>query len=106
MERYTKRLDDGQAVMDCQNCPVSWVNEPNSDCTALYCRNRLKDRVAAIEDILGDYGLDRLRELVEADLEGRCSISPKLVCMDEVTTPTPEQYRWMMGRFLKGEQDG
>lgn len=65
MERYTKRLDDGQAVMDCQNCPVSWVNEPNSDCTALYCRNRLKDRVAAYEDILGDdYDLDRVKEAV------------------------------------------
>lgn len=99
------------------------------------------DRLAAIEDILGnDYDLDRLRELLEAckglepseiaesklliatrkdpeklarmaelvqaDREGRCSISPKLICIDEVTTPTPEQYRWMMGRFLKGEQDG
>ena len=106
MERYTKRLDDGQAVMDCQNCPVSWVNEPNSDCTALYCRNRLKDRVAAYEDILGDdydldrlsvlvnqrmtmredvaarmklvggIPLDRLRELVRADRDGRCVVLP------------------------------
>lgn len=48
----------------------------------------------------------RLRELVEADRDGRCSISKKMVCMDEVTTPTPEQYRWMMGRFMKGEQNG
>lgn len=32
-------------------------------------------RLKAIEDILGDdYDLDRLRELVEADLEGRCEI--------------------------------
>ena len=31
-------------------------------------------RLAAIEDILGyDYDLDRLRELVEADREGRCA---------------------------------
>lgn len=64
-------------------------------------------RLKSIEDILGDdYDLDRLRELVQADRDGRCSISPKLICIDEVTTPTPEQYRWMMGRFLKGEQDG
>lgn len=34
-------------------------------------------RLAAIEDILGDeYELDRLRELVEADREGRCVILP------------------------------
>lgn len=33
-------------------------------------------RLAAIEDILGDeYDLDRLRELVEADRDGRCYIA-------------------------------
>lgn len=32
-------------------------------------------RLAAIEDILGDeYDLDRLRELVQADREGRCVV--------------------------------
>lgn len=36
------------------------------------------DRLADIEDILGDdYDLDRLRELVEADREGRIKILPK-----------------------------
>lgn len=50
MERYTKRLNDGQAVMDCQGCPESWRSVPGSGCTALYCRDRLKDRVAAYED--------------------------------------------------------
>ena len=35
------------------------------------------DRLAAIEDILGDeYELDRLCELVEADREGRCVVLP------------------------------
>lgn len=34
-------------------------------------------RLAAIEDILGDdYDLDRLRELVKADREGRCVVLP------------------------------
>lgn len=34
-------------------------------------------RLAAIEDILGDsYDLDRLRELVQADREGRCVVLP------------------------------
>lgn len=38
---------------------------------------RIYNRLAAIEDILGDeYDLERLRELVEADREGRCGISP------------------------------
>lgn len=35
------------------------------------------DRLSQIEDILGkDYNLDRLRELVEADKDGRCVILP------------------------------
>lgn len=34
-------------------------------------------RLAAIEDILGDeYDLDRLRQLVEADRDGRCVVLP------------------------------
>lgn len=37
----------------------------------------LVSRLGAIEDILGaDYDLDRLRELVEADREGRCVVLP------------------------------
>lgn len=35
------------------------------------------DRLAAIEDILGDdYDLDHLRELIEADKAGRCVVLP------------------------------
>ena len=35
------------------------------------------NRLAAIEDILGDdYDLDRLKELVEADRDGRCIVLP------------------------------
>ena len=75
MKRLTKRLEDGQAVMDCTGCPESWNTNPVGKCTALYCRNMLKDRLASIEDILGDeYELDRLRELVKADKEGRVEI--------------------------------
>ena len=41
---------------------------------------RIYNRLAAIEDILCDggdeYDLDRLRELVEADREGRCVVLP------------------------------
>ena len=42
------------------------------------------DRLAAIEDILGDdYDLDRLRELVEADRAGKCVILPDSYYRDE-----------------------
>lgn len=35
------------------------------------------ERLCAIEDILGDdYDLDRLKEIVEADKEGRCIVIP------------------------------
>lgn len=45
------------------------------------------DRLAAIEDILGDeYELDRLRELVKADKEGRCAVLP-----DKIKTPILEK---------------
>ena len=53
MERLTKRDTDGQAMMDCEKCKADWTGKhgkPMVDCTALYCRNRLKDRLAAHED--------------------------------------------------------
>ena len=53
MERLTKRDTDGQAMMDCEKCEADWTGKhgkPMADCTALYCRNRLKDRLAAYED--------------------------------------------------------
>ena len=41
-------------------------------------------RLAAIEDILGDeYDLERLRELVGADREGRCVVLPEGGCEDK-----------------------
>lgn len=45
---------------------------------------KIVSRLQEIEDILGDtYGLDRLRELVEADKAGRCVLHP-LKAEDEV----------------------
>lgn len=103
MERLTKRDTDGQAMMDCQKCEADWTGKhgkPMVDCTALYCRNRLKDRLAAYEDtrltpercaefaradaegryiIMRDAeqeGVARLRELAEADKEGRLFLLP------------------------------
>lgn len=100
MERLTKRDNDGQAMMDCEKCKADWTGKhgkPMDDCTALYCRNRLKDRLAAYEDrecapeeVLPKDKADeialklmrladleslcsytRLRELAEADKDGR-----------------------------------
>ena len=105
MERLTKRDNDGQAMMDCQKCKADWTGKhgkPMVDCTALYCRNRLKDRIAAYEDSgcapeevlpkdkadeialklmrLADLeslcSYTRLRELAEADKDGRVVVLP------------------------------
>jgi len=72
MERLTKRDTDGQAIMDCEKCKADWTGKhgkPMVDCTALYCRNRLKNRLAAYEDT----GLtpERCAEFARADAEGR-----------------------------------
>ncbi len=53
MERLTKRDTDGQVMMDCEKCKADWAGrhgQPMCDCTSLYCRNRLKNRLAAYED--------------------------------------------------------
>ena len=105
MKRLTKRNTDGQATMDCQKCEADWTGKhgkPMVDCTALYCRNRLKDRLAAYEDSecepeevlpkdkadeialklmrLADLeslcNYTRLRELAEADKDGRLVVLP------------------------------
>ena len=103
MERLTKRDADGQAMMDCQKCEADWTGKhgkPMVDCTALYCRNRLLDRLVKYEDtrltpdqiesmymenkelvsFLCTNGEDRaielVIELVKADVEGRVVILP------------------------------
>ena len=104
-ERMTKRDTDGQAMMNCEKCKADWTGKhgkPMVDCTALYCRNRLKDRLAAYEDrgcapeeVLPKDKADeislklmrladlesicsytRLRELAEADKDGRVVVLP------------------------------
>lgn len=100
-ERMTKRDTDGQAMMDCEKCKADWTGKhgkPMADCTALYCRNRLLDRLAAYEDTgltpeeikapltedaminLAAQALgvepSRLRELAEADKDGRVVALP------------------------------
>lgn len=78
MKRLTERnCNSGDYYMKCsKNC----YNEcaENIDCEDLY---ELIDRYGAIEEIIGDYSyIDRLRELVEADREGRCHIGRCVEC--------------------------
>jgi hypothetical protein len=104
-KRMTKRDTDGQAMMDCQKCKADWTGKygkPMADCTAMYCRNRVKDRLAEYEDTgltpeevlpkdkadeialklmrLADLeslcNYTRLRELAEADKDGRLLVPP------------------------------
>lgn len=120
MERLTKRDTDGQAMMDCEKCKADWTGKhgkPMVDCTALYCRNRLKDRLAAyeeteltpeefhaywvfLEDLIGEQKasetLDRFRQLVKADKAGRLVVLPCKVgdTVYEVTSrKTISEYR-------------
>ena len=57
-------------------CGEVCKSRDNEGCNGCPIANAF-DRLAAIEDILGDdYDLDRLKELVEADKEGRLIVSP------------------------------
>lgn len=59
-------------------------------------QRRVWERLKSIEDILGgDYNLDRLRELVQADREGRCVVT-ELAPGDEV---------WVVERDEDGNPD-
>lgn len=65
MKRLTYRDNEGRA---------QWAPELLEDNTGM-AGSVIRSFVAAIEDILGDeYDLDRLRELVQADREGRCVV--------------------------------
>ena len=61
------------------------------------------ERLKLIEDILGnDYDLDRLRELVQADREGRCFITPFVAMVEQSLMNgemTPEKDQRFNGRY-------
>ena len=98
MDRLTKRVTDGQAMMDCEKCKADWTGKHGKsmvDCTPLYCRNRLKDRLAAYEETgltpeqcenakaIIEYAFsadtskaERIRELLKADKDGRLVVLP------------------------------
>lgn len=78
MERLTDHENEHYNQPGCNSCSdYRWRSCKESgeidDCIQRLTWLRLLD----IEDILGDdYDLDRLRELVEADREGRCVVLP------------------------------
>lgn len=75
MERLTKRFEGiEEASLSCERCGKNAIYECWSQEN---CTQTAVDRLASIEDILGDtYDLDRLRELVEAGKDGRCVVLP------------------------------
>ena len=79
MERLTKRDTDGQAMMDCEKCKADWTgkhSKPMVDCTALYCRNRIKARLAAYEDTgLEPEEINDLASVREISPEAECAIN-------------------------------
>lgn len=73
MARMTKRFPDGKAVVVCDSCE----QKKDKQCTFSECRVSLIKRLAAYEDIAELCGgLDRLRELAEADKDGRVVVPP------------------------------
>lgn len=65
MERLTRYFYENCAGVNCEKCGRKKTGKCN---TSADCAQTIADRLAKIEDILGDdYDLDRLRELVEAD---------------------------------------
>ena len=76
MERLTRRWGpeeeqiSGHAICEFSHCPEDTL------CTSCVYGQK-NNRLADIEDILGDnYDLDRLKQLIEADREGRCVVLP------------------------------
>ena len=71
--------------VSCKECRMNWLQLQQT----MKIPNII-DRLAAYEDILGgEYDLDRLRELAQADREGRCVVLP--------ATPDQIIYRWRKG---------
>lgn len=60
--------------------PYNWERECDRCIKLGQWKNEALIRLSKIEDILGDeYDLDRLKELVQADREGRCVLLPRKV---------------------------
>ena len=111
MERLTIKRDEKNVF---QSMYYAECKEYADGCGVISCpfdcpceiEQALFDRLGAIEEILGDgYDLDRLRELVEADRDGRCIVLPckvgdtiyKLFCGDIVELEVERIVCWSSG---------
>lgn len=103
MERLTKRpLEGEEAFLSCEKCGKEAINQCWDQ---LDCTQTAVDRLAAIEDILGDdYDLDRLRELLEAckGLEPSEIAESKLLI---ATRKDPEKLA-RMAELVEADRDG
>lgn len=75
MERLTEKRDGQNVIPLRQNGKIKWAicSAGLGDAPTKYLYGDHADLLASIEDILGDdYALERLRELAQADREGRC----------------------------------
>lgn len=59
-------------------CDIAWCKATPEECPHKFCSQRQTwERLKLIEDALGDeYDVEQLRELVQADREGRCVVLP------------------------------
>ena len=76
MERLTEKRDGQNVIPLRQNGKIKWsiCSAGLGDAPTKYLYGDHADRLAAIEDILGDeYDLDELKEVVQAKREGRCA---------------------------------
>ena len=79
MERLTEKRDGQNVIPLRQNGKIKWsiCSAGLGDAPTKYLYGDHADRLAAIEDILGDeYDLGKLMELVQAKREGRCVVLP------------------------------
>lgn len=75
MKRLTEKRGD-QCFVRANKGGATMICAPGAD-PAQRFEGEIVDRLASIEDILGDeYGLDELREMVQAKREGRCVVLP------------------------------
>ena len=76
MERLTGRGDGRTYIVGCPDFALPKI--------AGLIIQQTVNRLAAIEDILGDeYDLDELREMAQAKREGRCVVLPEGGCEDK-----------------------
>ena len=77
MERSTEKRDGQNVIPLRQNGKIKWsiCSAGLGDAPTKYLYGDYADRLAAIEDILGDdYDLDELKEMVQAKREERCVV--------------------------------